>query len=117
VNYGAAAAQKAAIVPNIGDDALLDIIYDEIIAKRDNVSKSEFLADADYSKAYLGYVKDRLSQFQAQGLSTQEALKVYFQDAPLVMPWSEKSAERRKAPEQPAAVQPAAAVQQPAPVI
>ena len=78
---------------DIGDDTLLDLIYEEIIAKRDDISKTAFLEDANYAKAYLDYVKERLMRLQIRGIGTQEAINIYFKNAPLVVP---ERAERRK---------------------
>ncbi len=72
------------IKPDIDDRALLDIIYDEIISRRENISRSAFLADKDFCRAQLDYVNERLVRLQVRGLTTKEALDIYFNRAPLL---------------------------------
>ena len=73
------------IKPDISDSELLDIIYTEIVSKRENISKNAFLSDKKFSQAYLEYVKERLIRLQLRGFSTREALDIYFYGAPLVI--------------------------------
>ena len=78
---------------DIVDETLLDLIYERIIKDRDGISKSAFLEDKNYSKTYLDYVKERLMRLQIRGIGTQEALGIYFDNAPLTVP---ERVERRK---------------------